>query len=102
MKHLFLPVAMATVLSAAAGAQGPSDVERAQDLAGPRVRVTAIFGSLRQKLKVDHGIDVAPMITQFGWQTEQRFASQPGGFTGVSEVVLLVGGMEQGQFLPSA
>lgn len=46
-------------------------------------------------------IDVAPVIAQFGWQWERQFYATDTGPAAVSEWVLLVGGMEQGVFLPS-
>jgi hypothetical protein len=101
MKRIYATALALAVLSIGASAQDPGN-GHVEDLAGPRVGVTALMGGITDKLKKDHGIDVAPLITQFGWQTETRFASQPDGFTGVTEVVVLVGGMEQGQFLPSA
>lgn len=70
------------------------------DLAGPRVGVTFLSDSVRNKL-ADAGIEVGPAISQFGWQKEKRFLSSDNGFTGVTEVVLLVGGMDQGTLLPS-
>jgi hypothetical protein len=42
-----------------------------------------------------------PLVTQFGWQFENRMFQTESGLTGVTEWVLLVGGAEQGLFLPS-
>ena len=42
-----------------------------------------------------------PVVTQFGWQFENRMFQTESGLTGVTEWVLLVGGAEQGLFLPS-
>ncbi len=39
--------------------------------------------------------------TQYGWQWESRFADGGADITGIVEWVALVGGMEQGLFLPS-
>lgn len=70
------------------------------DLTGPRFGATFLSGSVRDKL-ADAGIDVGPAISQFGWQKERRFLSGDNGFTGVTEWVLLFGGMDQGIVLPS-
>lgn len=69
------------------------------NLIGPRLGVTLVTGESADKLK--EKFDAGPFITQFGWQWETRFFTVEGGMTGVTELVLLVGGMEQGIFLPS-
>lgn len=69
-------------------------------LSGPRFGVTMLGGGLVDSL-ASHGVDVAPVITQFGWQIERQFYSMAGGPTAVTELVALVGGLEQGAFLPS-
>ena len=69
-------------------------------LAGPRFGATILGGSLTDSLRA-YGVDVAPVITQFGWQWERIFYGAPTGPVVVSEWVLLVGGLEQGAFLPS-
>ena len=71
------------------------------DLAGPRVGMTFMSNGVRGKLSDEFDMEVGSMISQFGWQKEKRFLSSPTGLTGVTEFVLLVGGMEQGVFLPS-
>ena len=40
-------------------------------------------------------------ITQFGWQFEKQFYSKEGGLAAMNEWVLLFGGLEQGEALPS-
>lgn len=72
------------------------------DLSGPRVGVTFLSDGVRERLKNDFKTDLGAAISQFGWQKERRFLSSPDGFTGVTELVLLVGGMDQGAFIPSA
>jgi hypothetical protein len=69
-------------------------------LAGPRLGVTFLTGDMRQSLR-QHGINVGPAISQFGWQKEKRFLTSESGATGVTEWVLLFGGMDQGIVLPS-
>lgn len=63
--------------------------------------MTVLSDGVRAALRDQRGIDIGPMISQFGWQKERRFLSSPSGFTGVTEFVLLVGGMDQGVLLPS-
>jgi hypothetical protein len=71
------------------------------DLAGPRVGMTFLDTGVRAQLLEERAIDLGPVISQFGWQKEKRFLSSPTGFTGVTEFVFLVGGMDQGVLLPS-
>lgn len=71
------------------------------DLAGPRVGMTLLGPDARARLRDERGIELGPVISQFGWQKERRFLSNPAGFTGVTEFVLLFGGMDQGVVLPS-
>jgi hypothetical protein len=55
---------------------------------------------VRAKL-AERNIDIGFTMSQFGWQKERRFLSTPTGWTGVHEFVVLVGGVDQGVFLPS-
>ena len=69
-------------------------------LGGPRIGVTYVGpGSMRDKLEDKYDVD--PFFSQFGWQIETRFFTLPNGFSGVFELVPLIGGLEQGKFLPS-
>ncbi|GAB5534784.1 MAG: hypothetical protein Rubg2KO_10330 [Rubricoccaceae bacterium] len=43
-----------------------------------------------------------PLISQFGWQFENRIFQAESGLTGLTEIVFLVGGAERGLLLPSA
>ena len=83
-----------------------------QKLAGPRVGMTFITqGSTadfihkgfdyvdRDDLKL--GETGSAFTTQYGWQWESRFADGGGDVVGIVEWIALVGGMEQGLFLPS-
>ena len=91
------------LVAAPLAAQLPSTVPPKMDrvkLSGPRFGVTVLGGGITDSLAA-HGLDVAPVITQFGWQFERQFYSMEGGPAAVSEWVLLVGVMEQGAFLPS-
>jgi hypothetical protein len=90
----FLLFGICFFISARAIAQ--SDIIK---LSGPRIGLTAIGGKMAQKL--DENYDAFPLITQFGWQFEWRYFSIDDGPTGVVEFVPLIGGVEQGLFLPS-
>ena len=83
-----------------------------QKLVGPRVGVTLITaGSTADFLH--KGFDYidgdnqklgetgSAFTTQYGWQWESRFADGGGDVVGIVEWIALVGGMEQGKFLPS-
>lgn len=72
----------------------------APSLSGPRFGVTFLSDSIVDKLNNDD-IDVGSFVTQFGWQFEKQFRTSENGPTLVTEWVLLVGGAEQGVFLPS-
>jgi hypothetical protein len=69
------------------------------NLTGPRLGFTVITVKSADKLKDD--FNASPFITQFGWQWETRFFTTEDGLTGVTEFVPLIGGLEQGLFLPS-
>jgi hypothetical protein len=71
------------------------------NLSGPRFGMTVLSDGVREKLATDLQTEIGPVISQFGWQKEKRFMSSPTGFTGVTEFVLLLGGMDQGVALPS-
>ena len=87
----------AQIISAPATVPPPMEFVK---LSGPRFGITMMGGGLIDSLAA-HGVDVAPVITQFGWQIERQFYSMAGGPTAVTELVTLVGGLEQGAFLPS-
>jgi hypothetical protein len=70
-------------------------------LSGPRLGVTLLSESAVNKLGEELNVSVSPTITQFGWQFEKRFYSGANGLTAVSEWVTLIGGVDQGAFLPS-
>ena len=69
-------------------------------LSGPRFGVTYLSDGIVQYL-AENDLEVSGVITQFGWQFEKQFYAGPGGPTAVTEWILLVGGLEQGVFLPS-
>ena len=69
-------------------------------LDGPRLGFTVLTGGVldhaREKVP-----DLNPFLTQFGWQFETRLFRMPNGVSAVAEFVPLVGGLEQGKFIPS-
>lgn len=73
-----------------------------EHLSGPRVGFTYITdGTLLENLSDLPNIGEAnPVIAQFGWQLETRFMDI-GSTVGIVEFIGLVGGFEQGLFLPS-
>ena len=92
-------VALLIALGSAARAQEPTNF--VIELSGPRFGVTYLSQGIVSRLAKDADISVSPVVTQFGWQTEKRYGSLPNGMTPVTELVFLVGGIEQNQFLPS-
>jgi hypothetical protein len=98
---LVVVVGSVVVGSSEANAQMIQRPPHTINLAGPRLGTTFLSSSALRTLKDDFGVDVGPVISQFGWQKEKRFLSSPDGFTGVTEFVFLLGGMDQGVMLPS-
>ena len=80
-------------------AQDTRSVQRR--LSGPRFGVTFLNREMRDSIKAILDEDVGPVVTQFGWQWERQLGNIGGGLIPVTEWVLLVGGLEQGVFLPS-
>lgn len=92
---------LALSLAAPAQAQQPQELTRELNRSGPRFGFTFLGGSNTDSLRIKRNIDVSPVITQFGWQFERQFASLEGGPVALNEWVFLVGGLDQGVFLPS-
>ena len=67
-------------------------------LNGPRIGMVYLMGDVPERLQKG-GI---PVLTQIGWQFENYFFRDESGWTGVSEYVLMVAGMERELLLPSA
>jgi hypothetical protein len=70
-------------------------------LAGPRLGFTILSQRYVDNIKGEFDRDINPFITQFGWQFETRIFTLDNGVSGLFEFVPLVGGLEQGKFLPS-
>jgi hypothetical protein len=77
----------------------PAVQQRVATLKGPRIGLTLMTGAIAGELQEVLG--VAPMIVQFGWQDETRLFTLANGIEGLTEHILLIGGVEQGAFLPS-
>ena len=90
-------------LLAARPALGQTIPPAARDvsLAGPRVGITTLSSGIVDKLKRDADIEVAPVISQFGWEFERQFYSRDAGPTAITEAIVLLGGLDQGVALPS-
>ena len=69
-------------------------------LSGPRLGFTVLTDGVLSRAR-EHVHDLNPFLTQFGWQFESRLFRLPNGVSGLVELVPLVGGLEQGQFIPS-
>lgn len=69
-------------------------------LSGPRVGFTLLTGGVVDRAKQEIH-DLNPFLTQFGWQFETQLFRMPNGVSGLVEFVPLVGGLEQGKFIPS-
>ena len=64
------------------------------NMSGPRVGMTFLTG--RSATPRDEGGEWDyPVITQIGWQFEQRFFTTDGGMTGLTEIIPLIGGVDQ-------
>jgi hypothetical protein len=101
LRKMMVGACVLGLLSSQAVAQSPQDLTRKVSRSGPRVGITWLGSQLTDTLRVRHGVDVAPIVTQFGWQFEKQFASLDGGPVALNEFVLLVGGLDQGVFMPS-
>lgn len=99
-RHL-VPVIVITVCFAApAAAQIIPQPTRSVELSGPRFGVTVLSGGVVGRLH-EADIDVAPTISQFGWQFERQLYHSSSSVSLVTEFVGLLGGLEQGFAIPS-
>jgi len=71
------------------------------NLSGPRFGFTSLSEGVIEKLQ-ERQIGVGPAISQFGWQFEKQLYSKESGVAALNELVVLVGGLDQGVALPSA
>jgi hypothetical protein len=77
----------------------PPPIARTIDLSGPRFGFTSLGPGVVEALK-EREIVVSPLVSQFGWQFE-RGAYTRSGVAAMTEVVALVGGLDQSVVLPS-
>lgn len=70
-------------------------------LSGPRLGFTILSERYTDNIRDDFDRDINPFMTQFGWQFETRIFTLDSGVSGLFEFVPLIGGLEQGKFLPS-
>jgi len=96
-----IALCVAVGLPAVLSAQQPGELVRSLNRSGPRFGVTWLGGSIVDTLKTRYKVDVGRVITQFGWQYERQFASLESGPTALNEWILLIGGLDQGTFIPS-
>ncbi len=71
---------------------------------GPRIGLTYLSaGTTRTRIaEVFNREDITPFVSQFGWQFETRIFTLDDGSAGLVEFIPMIGGLEQGLFLPSA
>ena len=69
-------------------------------LSGPRFGLTSLSDASVARLR-DAGVELRPLITQFGWQFEKVFYTKDSGLSAVNEWVILFGGLEQSVAIPS-
>jgi hypothetical protein len=72
---------------------------RKKKFSGPRVGVTYISPGTSADYLEERGKN--PVVTQFGWQFEARLFTVD-ETSGIFEFVPMIGGLEQGMFIPSA
>ncbi len=101
------------LLAFIAKAQDNQDNQGIQDkiyptvkLNGPRIGLTyispgLIAGQIRSAQDPNSNNNSGTTITQFGWQFEWRYFTLQSGVCGLVEFVPLIGGLDQGLFLPS-
>jgi hypothetical protein len=69
---------------------------------GPRIGITYLGpGETNKNMNDIFDRNINTLITQFGWQFETRFFTLDNGASGLIEFVPMVGGLEQGLFIPS-
>lgn len=73
------------------------------NLSGPRMGMTIFGGAAAQRLRDPErlgGLDVRPVLFQFGYQFETTYLNQ-GGLQALFEFIPIITGLDQGQILPS-
>lgn len=75
--------------------------EKHLKLGGPRLGFTILSQRYTDNVRDEFDTDINSFITQFGWQFETRVFTLDNGVSGLFEFVPLIGGLEQGKFIPS-
>lgn len=79
-----------------------SPIEAKLRYGGPRIGITYLSpGESTDRMNDVFDRNINPFITQFGWQFETRFFTLDNGASGLLELVPMIGGLEQGLFIPS-
>ena len=99
-RRLACGIVLIVVVCVPASAQTLPPIASTADLSGPRFGLTLLSEGVVGDLAT-RDIDVAPHLSQFGWQFERQFFAKGGPVTMVTEWVALLGGLEQGVALPS-
>ncbi len=81
-------------------APGDALLDESVHLSGPRIGLTVLSSGIVQEAS-DRGVNINPVISQFGWQFETRLFRLSNGTSALVEFVPLVGGLEQNRFIPS-
>ena len=99
VRHTMLGAVLTLLLSTPLFCQTLPAQAYTAGLSGPRFGVTFLAPGILEKLSA-RGVDVAPNISQFGWQFEKPFYGQGSPVAMVTEWVALLGGLDQGVVLP--
>lgn len=100
-KEVFNEAATPTSLPDSKRQGGYGYEQESLKLSGPRIGFTVLSTKYRDNIQEDYDTDVNAFMTQFGWQFETRVFTLDNGVSGLFEFVPLIGGLEQGKFLPS-
>jgi len=104
MRYTVLAVVAVISCAMPAAAQNvvlPPPSPQEVNLSGPRFGITALSDGVIKDIAERRGINVPPMISQFGWQAEHAFYRKDTGVAAVTEFVVLLGGLEHDLKIPS-
>jgi hypothetical protein len=99
-RHAVIALAALLISAGLASAQSIPAPTRSIRLDGPRLGITFMSPGVIDALEARQ-IHIRPVITQFGWQFEKQFYGTRTGLAAVTEVVGLLGGLEQSVAIPS-
>ena len=72
----------------------------AENLSGPRIGITYLSQETRD-FAAEKKLKLSSIISQFGWQFERAFFTTGDGPQGITALVPMLGGSDQGVLLPS-